>query len=377
MLKLNKTLWLLACTLAAVLTLSGQIILKDQPAKGEWQFSPEKIWEVDNAGGEAFGRVAELLITDKNDVFLRDFKRNVSYIFDANGRFVKSFAAQGNGEGQLPFYLNRFRAGDKVVLAAPDKLHYFTRDGAFDHAAENNLMLRFPLLFLNENEFVYAPTLPRSPVHQKKLAVWDLSSGKEKTLVDFSGSGAEAATPATPPGLMLMIFGLTPQVRLAEDGNSLFFGRSDEYTIHLAGRDGTIRSSFSLERKKSAASPEAKRRHIADTRIPKEQQEQIVAALPGELTHFSHIAINRGLIYVFAVSQIDEKTTVQDIDVFSPRGEYLYRGKISFGDHLKFGSPSNFIIKDEFLYVILEDEQGKQTLAKYRIRLPSFGSSRT
>jgi len=53
-----------------------------------------------------------------------------------------------------------------------------------------------------------------------------------------------------------------------------------------------------------------------------------------------------------------------------PRGEYLYRGKISFGDHLKFGSPSNFVIKDEFLYVILEDEQGKQTLAKYRIRLP-------
>ncbi len=89
------------------------------------------------------------------------------------------------------------------------------------------------------------------------------------------------------------------------------------------------------------------------------------------------MSINRGLIYVFAVSQIDEKTTVQDIDVFSPRGEYLYRGKISFGDHLKFGSPSNFIIKDEFLYVILEDEQGKQTLAKYRIRLPSFGSSRT
>ena len=64
MLKLNKTLWPIVGSLAAVLMLSGQVILKDQPTKGEWQFSPEKIWEVDNAGGEAFGRVAELLITD-------------------------------------------------------------------------------------------------------------------------------------------------------------------------------------------------------------------------------------------------------------------------------------------------------------------------
>jgi len=366
----KKTPWLVACSLAAVLTLSGQVILKDEPTKGEWRFNPEKVWEVENAGGEAFGRIAELLITDKNDVFLRDFQRNVSYIFDGNGRFIKTFAAQGNGEGQLPFYLNRFQAGDKVVLAAPDKLHFFTRDGAFDHAVENNLFLRFPLSFLNEHEFIYAPNLPRSPVHQKKLAVWDLSSGKERTLVDFSGSESEAAAANTPPGPMLMIFGLTAQVRLADDGNTLIFGRSDEYTVHLAGRDGTIRSSFSLEREKLAASPEAKRRHIADTGLPKEQLEQILSGLPNEMTQFSHVTVNRGLIYVFAVTNMEQKTDSQEIDIFSPRGEYLYRGTISFGNRLKFGSPSNIIIKDEFLFVILENEQGKKTLAKYKIRLP-------
>ncbi len=375
MLKLNKTIWLVACSLVTVLSLSGQVNLKDQPAKGEWKFSPEKIWEAQKAGQEEFGRIAELLITDKNDILLRDFQRNISYIFDANGRFVKSFATQGNGEGQLPFYLNRFQAGDKIVLAAPDKLHFFTRDGVFDHAAENNLMLRFPLSFLNEHEFIFAPNLPRSPVHQKKLAVWDLASGKEKSLVDFSGPASEDAAPATHPGPMLMIFGLTPQVRLADDGNTLIFGRSDEYTIYQAGRDGAIRSSFRIERKKLAASPEAKRRHIADTRIPKEQHEQILSQLPGEMTQFSHIAVNRGLIYVFAVTNMEQKTDSQKIDIFSPQGEYLYRGTISFGDRLKFGSPSNLIIKDEFLYIILENEQGKQTLAKYRIRLPPKSGS--
>ena len=64
------------------------------------------------------------------------------------------------------------------------------------------------------------------------------------------------------------------------------------------------------------------------------------------------------------------KTSSQQIDIFSEKGEYIYSGKIGFGDNLKFGSPSNLLIKDEYFYVILENDQGKQTLAKYRIKLP-------
>lgn len=364
----TKRPWLVACSFAVVLTLSGQVTLKDKPTKSEWRFNPEKIWEVETAGGESFGRIAELLVSDKENIYVRDFERNISYLFDNNGRFIKKFAPQGNGDGQLSHYLNRFQAGDKIVLAAPDKLHYFFQDGTFDHAVENNLFMRFPLLFMSENEFVYAPNLPRSPVHDKKLVTVDLSSGKEKVLVDFSEKEGQDQNAA--PGAMVMIFSLTPQVRLAYDGKTMVFGRSDQYTIYLADQAGKIFSSFGLDRKKLTASPEDKRNQVADSSIPKEMIDKIIAQLPDEMTYFSHMTSLQGLIYVFAVADMAPKTASQAIDIFSEKGEYLYRGTIDFGGQLKFGSPSNLILKDNYLYVIHENEEGKQTLAKYRIQLP-------
>ena len=169
---------------------------------------------------------------------------------------------------------------------------------------------------------------------------------------------------------MVMIASLIPQVNLDDDGKTLFFGRSDEYTIYAADRSGKIQSSFSLDRKKSAASPESKRNHMADSRMPKDVLEKILAQLPGEMTYFHHLQSVKGLIYVFAVTTMDKETAIQPIDVFSPKGEYLYRADLRFGDLVKFGSPSNLVIKNDVVYVILSDGQGKRTLAKYRIRLP-------
>jgi hypothetical protein len=98
--------------------------------------------------------------------------------------------------------------------------------------------------------------------------------------------------------------------------------------------------------------------------------EKILTQLPDKMTYFSHIESIDGLIYIFAVNQVGPKTTSQQVDIFSEEGEYLYKGTLEFGANRKFGSPSNLIIKNEYVYVILENDQTKQTLAKYRIRLP-------
>ena len=172
--------------LIPVLIFSGQTSLKDKPLKGEWSFHPEKIWEANKAGDDDFGRIAELLVSDKQYIYVRDFERNISYIFNDKGHFIKKFAPQGDEKGQLSRYLNRFQAGGKIVLATPDKLHFFSQDGTFERTVENNLFLRFPLFFLNENEFIYAPNLPQSPVNEKKLVLYDIPSGSDKILLDFS-----------------------------------------------------------------------------------------------------------------------------------------------------------------------------------------------
>jgi hypothetical protein len=214
-----KKLLFFGWLLIPVLLFCGQITIKDSPQKGKWNFYPEKIWEIDKAGEENFGRIAELLISNHN-IYVRDFENNISYIFDDKGNFIKKFAPQGNGEGQLSHYLNRFQAGDKIVLASPDKLHFFSQDGTFDHAVENNPFLRFPLYFLDENEFIYAPNFPQSPWNQNKLILHDLPSGNDKILVDFSAT--ETNSEQAPQGPMIMIFSLTPQVKLACDGKKWY-----------------------------------------------------------------------------------------------------------------------------------------------------------
>jgi len=354
--------------LIPVLLLCGQTSVKDNPIKGEWNFHPEKIWVTEKAGDVDFGRIAELLVSNKHNIYVRDFENNISYIFDEKGHFIKKFAPQGQEEGQLSRYQNRFLSGEKIVLAAPDKLYFFTQDGIFDYAVENNLFLRFPLHFIDENEFIYAPNFPQSPWNQRKFMAHDIPSGNDKILVDFSEPETESEQ--APQGPMIMIFSLTPQVKLAYTGKKMIFGRNDQYKIFTADQDGLILSSFDLQRKRLIASLDDKQQHFADSKIPEEHVEKIISQLPDEMTYFSHIELINGLIYIFAVSGMESKVTSQQIDIFSERGEYLYRGKIEFGANLKFGSPSNLFIKDDYVYVILENDQGKQTLAKYKIKLP-------
>ncbi len=357
-------------TLLISLTLNSQITNEDRPQKGNWDFKPEKIWEVVKAGNNEFGAIAELLVSDSGQIkiYVRDFKHNISYIFNENGQFLGSFAKQGTGKGEVSRYLNRFFAENNIVIGTPEKLHFYSEDGVYDKSFENNLFIKFPLIFLSKNEFIYAPSLPQSPVNQKKLMLFNLNSGEDKLLLDFSET-KNAVKPNT-PAPMIIIFGLTPQVRLATDKNNMYFGRNDQYTLHVADLKGNMDLSFSLDREKKKASAEEKKNHFLGTKIPQDRIDSLIKQLPDEMTYFSHITIVNGLIYVYTVNTIARTQEYQTIDIFSKTGKYLYRGNIKFGDGLKFGSPSNLVIHKNFAYVILVSGDGQQTLSKYRITHP-------
>ena len=354
------------------LTLHSQIKNDDRPQKGNWDFKLEKIWEVDKAGNDEFGIIAELLVLDNGhrNIYVRDFKHDISYIFNDDGQYLGSFAKQGPGEGELTRYLNRFSAEDHIVLGTPEKLYFYSKDGTFLTSFENNIFLRFPLLFLNKYEFIYAPPLPKSPVSQKKLMLYNLDSGEDKLFLDFSQptNTTESETP-TP---MVMIFGLTPQIRLTSHKEKLCFGRSDVYTLFVADMKGNTDFSFSLDREKKDVAAEDKKNHFLGSKIPQDKIDAIIKQLPDKMTYFSQITILDGLIYVYAVTDIERTHSQQMIDIFSEKGKYLYQGLIKFGDDLKFGSPSNLVFNKNFVYVILESQKGHQTLAKYRISLPKI-----
>jgi len=356
--------------LLSSLALNAQIRNDDNPQLGQWDFKPEKIWEVDKAGETEFGRVAELLVSGQGKIYVRDFEHNISYIFDGDGHFIGSFARQGSETGELSRYLNRFLAENKIVLGTPENLCFYSEDGVFLSSFENNLFMRFPLVFLNEREFIYAPTLPQSPVNQKKLMRFNLHSGEDKKILDFA-EGA-TLTESAAPAPMIMIFALTPQIRLTVHEDKLCFGRSDDYTLYVADLQGNTDFSFSLTRQTKEVTPEDKKSHFQGSRIPQDRIDSIIKQLPNKMTYFSQISSAGELFYVYAVNNIKQTQTLQTFDIFSDQGRYLYQGILSFGEDVTFASPSNLVIQNDHAYVILESKEGAQTLAKYKIILPSI-----
>lgn len=345
---------------------------EDKPLKGEWEFQSQKIWAVDNVNGAPMERPSELRASQDEMLYFHDFDRGVSYVFDSDGKFVNSFAKQGAEPGEVNRYLNCFLAGDKVVIGSPDKLHFFSTKGSFIESVPNNLFERFPLVFVNKNEFLYIPQKMGQPQGEKvKIMNLDLRSGQENILDEFSVLVGEKASQGGPP---VVVLGLTPQVKISFDPNEqkLYYGRSDDYTVHVSGIEGNRLFSFGLDRERKRVTDGDKRKHFEESRIPKDRYEKILPLLPDVLTHFMRIQAVGGLVFVYATESLDRQQDKIAIDIFSPEGKYMYRSHLRFGNETPlYTHVEKVVISGNHCYALLEDGSGKIFLAKYKISLPS------
>jgi hypothetical protein len=350
----------------------ADVMNHDKPLKGEWNFQSQKIWAVDDVNGAPLQRPSELRASQDEMLYFHDFDLGVSYVLDSDGKFVNSFAKQGAEPGEVNRYLNCFLAGDKVVIGSPEKLHFFSAKGSFIKSIPNNLFERFPLVFVNENEFLYNPQKMGQLQGEKvKIMNLDLRSGQEKMLDEFSVSVGEKASQGGPP---VVVLGLTPQVKMGFDPNAhkLYYGRSDEYTVHVSGIEGNRLFSFGLDRGRKRVTDGDKKKHFEESRIPEDRYEKILPLLPDELTHFMRIQVVGGLVFVYATESLDRQQDKIAIDIFSPEGKYMYRSHLRFGDETPlYTHVEKVVIRGNHCYALLEDGSGKIFLAKYKISLPS------
>ena len=99
---------------------------------------------------------------------------------------------------------------------------------------------------------------------------------------------------------------------------------------------------------------------------PPELIKALAKKLPNEETYFNSIQSHGGLIYVF--KPYHNRKNIQQIDIFSPGGKYLYRGFIKVS--ADFRITSGPVIKNNDLYMAFEDEDGEVILNKYEVILP-------
>ncbi|UCH98263.1 MAG: 6-bladed beta-propeller [Candidatus Aminicenantes bacterium] len=343
----------------------------DKPLNGEFHFQLSKIWETKKAGEDSFARIRQILVAEDGAVYVYDKKNMRYYIFDKDGQFTGAFGRKGEGPGEIRRIIQApmFLVDNKIIIQDSGRLHYFNSQGKFIKSVLNSNVRYLPSFFLNENEFITAPRNLLAVNEDKgKIRRINLKTGQQKVISEFLiFEGGTVQTGNNQFGVVHVA--LTPMMIIGYHNNRLYFGKNDFYKISITDMDGKVINAFSLKRERRQITDEVKKERLfreAKGRAPKEVLEQLAKRMPNDLTYFSRIEVHNGFIYVF-LSYYNQENK-QQIDIFSAGGNYLYRAyiKAQRADDIILNS----IIKEEELYLALENKDGEQSLAKFKIILP-------
>jgi hypothetical protein len=356
-----------------MLMVFSEVANKDKPQRGEWDFKLEKVWEIGRAGDHVLGRPQGLLVSDDGTLYLNDEANRTDYMFGPNGDFVGSFAKRGEGPGEVQRHGRFFFADGKVIIPDMGRIHYFTSKGEYLTTVRKDCE---PRAFVDEHRMIDAPL---SPVHlpegKGKISLCDLRSGKDSVIAGFSAfEGGVARSGEATVDIIVPLF--SPLMTIGYSGGRLYWGMSDRYVIHVTDLGGKDITSFSVDRKNTAVSTRDKRAFFNKGNMPADMLEQIVDGLPDEVTCFHRIEVHNKLVFVF-IPDIDlenKSLRTRQIDIFSPKGEYLYRAHLDFGkNRAHLSSPlQNVVIKNGFLCAVLQDEKDNVLVAKYKLSLPTL-----
>jgi hypothetical protein len=323
------------------------VVNKDKPQHGE-------------CGDEVLGLPQGMLVSDDGILYLSDQRNRIDYIFGPDGDFIGSFAERGQGPGEVQSHGRFFFVDDKVIINDRGRIHYFSREGEYLTTVRKNCE---PRAFIDENRLIDAPLSA------------DLQSGKDTVISEFSAfEGGVAQSSRMVIDVIVPVF--SPLMTVGYSGNRLYWGMSDRYMINVTDLEGRDITSFSVDRKKTRVSKRDKRDYFKTDRMPANMLKQIVDSMPDKVTSFYRIEVHNKLIFVF-VPEIDLENKIlriRQIDIFSPEGKYIYKAHLNFGkNRVHLSSPfQNIVIKSDFLYAVLQDEDDNVLVAKYKISLPTL-----
>ncbi|MCP4219854.1 MAG: 6-bladed beta-propeller, partial [bacterium] len=342
----------------------------DTPGKGELNFQLKKIWQVTEAGPDIVSSVRGLAVGDDGTVFISDKKNLRFYCFNSDGKFKRAFGEKGEGPGEIRSLVDSvtYTVGKIMLVLDSGRLNHFDADGKFIKSVLVSQQ-KYPQFFLNKNEFITAP-LSLQNITGKKACITqeNVATGASRIITEFTPTDETAINMGNAKATVQHP-AVTPVLIIGHAENRLYFGMNDHYEITVSDMNGKVENTFGLTRDRKILTEKVKFDVIwkeARGRAPKEMVEKLTKAMPGEVTYFSTLAVHNNLIYVH-MSHYDRKN-IQRIDIFSPDGVYLYRASITLPKDQQMAIRP--VLKNGFLYVVQEDEDGEITLNKYKITLP-------
>jgi hypothetical protein len=347
------------------------VVNEDKPAKGEYVFPLEPVWQADGAGDTPFGNVVSIPVSEAGFVYCRDLKNKEYYIFNNDGKFTGKFGTRGEGPGEVKNIGggNVFVIGDKVLIQDIDKIIFYSGEGKFIRSVLNSRDFRPVAVFLNEDEFISAPTsILRINDSKAQMKYVNLKTGQEKVITDFTlfKGGAIQRENVRAAAVIPTI---TPVMVVGRQGDNLYFGMNDKYEIYITDIDGKEHGGFSLNRKRTAVSLKQKEDEMLKLikgLAPDDLARQLAKTLPNEETYFANIVSHNDLLYLYRSHFVPGSQ--QQIDIFSSEGKYLYRGFVKVEEGLTIAAGPT--IQNNSIYMVLEDREGEITLNKYNTVLP-------
>jgi hypothetical protein len=366
---MKKKLLIGLMTLGFTLGIFADVKNKDKPKLGVYDFHIQKIWQTDKVGQDFFGDIFTVVVSPDDKICCYDWKNLKYYILDSKGKLIHTFGQKGEGPGEIRRIEQApiVNAGNKIAVLDDALIHFFNWQGKYIKT-KRNITGNRPIVFLDEDNFISAP---RSSLAVRdgmaKVERVNLKNGKRNLITTFSMY--KGGVLRSRNGQAAVVFGgITPMAVVTFHQNHLYYGMNDAYKITITDEKGKQVNSFSLKRDKGIVKQKDIVQRLVERakgRAPKELLERLAKTLPKEETYFTRILVHKGLIYVFKSEFY--ATNVIQIDIFSSRGEYLYQGILSVEKGYLI---RNRIFTDRFLYLSLENEDGDNYLAKFKVTVP-------
>lgn len=347
----------------------------DRPVSGNWDFSPATQWFIQSISDRPIMSLAELACDDEGNIYLLDIRQYRIHKLDPQGKALKSFGSKGSGPGEFNMPRSLFVVDKSIfIVDQGNRLHRFDRNGQYlDTYKYGND--RSPDMMLNTDSYVCF----RENLEQKQktvdLEIYTLSTNQSLKIAELPpdthlilqlGSGRGSST------TYISIPEITAQQIYCRGRDHFFYGRTDEYAIRRVRFSGQEDLKFSIvARRPLRVSDEVKQEMTADMiqHIPMNlDPKQIKKSIPDNYVLFDHIQTDQnGFCYVFVCNQNNRSEKI--VDIFSPQGEYRYRGRFVLPDAKQFKNP--VVIHGHCAYIATEDDQGNYGLMKLRIKLPA------
>ena len=357
--------------LLLVAMMAAQVNNADKPLKGKWNLQLKKVWQVAEAGPDSFAEIRAVRIGADGRVIVQDRKNFKIFLFDGEGKFIKSFSKRGEGPGEIKQMRGLQVIEDKIVAMDAGRVHFFDENGKFitTKVTPTNLTAR---AFITADTFISAPLiLRRGKKDPEKIVVYDLVNQSEKIITQYMPF-RKAVTSKTSGGntmvVAVLVSGITPMMIVQYHKGIIYYGMSNSYEINMVDLNGKKLGSFSLKgRKLHMVSMEFKKNLFSrGGNIPPDMLNRLIKGLPDEASFFSRIEVDKnGLIYVAVPNP--ELRHVQEIDIFSAKGKYLYSTEIRLneGDDIK-----GIAFANDVVIIAHENEDGDILVGKYTVKLP-------